>query len=102
MTPIPEKSSVGLKPMFEEWWQTADHGWTKEDSAEKALAKEAWHARDDHIEELEASLKIAGEALARITMHTSTHLPTAAEEQDIKFTKEALRAIQKTLSRDLP
>lgn len=110
-------------------WCTACHsrspwfdGYYLEIGEDKKNAIKAWNtrARDAHIEELEAALKIAGEALEAHHKHHQQALEVYLEQdgKPLDFsidlgeaysdsglcekTGEAIRLIQKTLSRDLP
>lgn len=63
----------------------------------EAMAVAEWNRRA-HIEELEAALKIAGEALGEMKSAGDWRLFPETKE----LAKSALALIQKTLSRDLP
>lgn len=91
-----------LKPPFEAWWFSKDCP-AKIAHTHREVAVKAWHARDAHIEELEAALKIAGEALEKIG-----RCECICNEQwgycrcSSSFAIKATCDIVKTLSRDLP
>lgn len=84
MTPIPEKSSVGFKPV--------------------GLICPECGSVDGQVAELEAALKIATDSLRIINNACQETVLTFEDQSHIatEASQKALSLIQKTLSRDLP
>lgn len=102
-TETPDKQPLKPCHSFEEWKNNQESKWSKMPYVALAHSKDAWHARDAQVAELEAALKIAREALEKLNGFGPSDLSESNLFAYVNETcTEALSLIQKTLSRDLP